>query len=65
MSMHMLGTRDNLRQGFLFDVLRELPTLRRYARTLTWSNFDCQHLVHNTLVTHTKSARLVAVWSYE
>jgi len=28
MSMHMLATK--LGRGFLFDVLRELPSLRRY-----------------------------------
>lgn len=33
-----------------FDVLRELPRLRRYARVLTRSDIDAEDLVHDALV---------------
>ena len=33
-----------------FNVLGELPSLRRYARTLTRSEIDAEDLVHDTLV---------------
>jgi RNA polymerase sigma-70 factor, ECF subfamily len=46
----MIGTREKLGRGFRFDLLRELPSVERYARTLTRGDFDAQDLVHDTLV---------------
>jgi RNA polymerase sigma-70 factor, ECF subfamily len=46
----MMGTRDQAGRGFRFDVLGELPSLRRYARTLARSDIDADDLVHDALV---------------
>src|SRR5215469_1872010 len=49
-SMHVISAPDKVGRGFRFDVLQELPSLQRYARTLSQSDFDAQDLVHDTLV---------------
>ena len=44
----MVKTTNNVFRKF--NVLGELPSLRRYARTLTRSDIDAEDLVHDTLV---------------
>ena len=45
-----MGTRDHVGREFRLGVLGELPSLRRYARTLTRSDIDAEDLVHDALV---------------
>jgi RNA polymerase sigma-70 factor (ECF subfamily) len=44
----MMKTTDNVLRKF--NILGELPSLRRYARTLTRSDIDAEDLVHDALV---------------
>jgi RNA polymerase sigma factor (sigma-70 family) len=46
----MMGTRDKVGRELRFDVLGELPSLRRYARALTRHDIDAEDLVHDALV---------------
>jgi RNA polymerase sigma factor (sigma-70 family) len=46
----MMGTRDKVGREFRFDVLGQLPSLRRYARALTRCSIDAEDLVHDALV---------------
>jgi RNA polymerase sigma-70 factor (ECF subfamily) len=46
----MIGARDSTTRKFRFDVLGQLPGLRRYARSLTRSDIDAEDLVHDALV---------------
>jgi len=45
-----MNTRDHVGQRFRLDVLGELPSLRRYARTLAGNEIDAEDLVHDALV---------------
>jgi DNA-directed RNA polymerase specialized sigma24 family protein len=45
-----MGTHDQIGRGFRLDVLGELPSLRRYARTLARGDIDAEDLVHDALV---------------
>src|SRR5215469_15018347 len=49
-SMYVMSAPDKVGRGLRFDVLRELPSLQRYARTLSGNDFDAEDLVHDTLV---------------
>ena len=44
----MMDTRDQVGRRFRLDVLGELPSLRRYARTLTRNEIDAEDLVQET-----------------
>jgi len=46
----MMHTRDQVGRRFRLNVLGELPSLRRYARTLARSEIDAEDLVHDALV---------------
>jgi RNA polymerase sigma factor (sigma-70 family) len=46
----MMDTQDRVAREFRFDVLGQLPGLRRYARSLTRSDIDAEDLVHDALV---------------
>ena len=46
----MMGVRDMIARKFHFDVLDQLPGLRRYARSLTRNDIDAEDLVHDALV---------------
>ena len=46
----MMDIRDQVGRRFRLDVLSELPSLRRYARTLARSEIDAEDLVHDALV---------------
>ena len=46
----MMDAQDRIAQEFRFDVLGQLPGLRRYARSLTRSDIDAEDLVHDALV---------------
>jgi DNA-directed RNA polymerase specialized sigma24 family protein len=46
----MMDTQDRIAREFRFDVLGQLPGLRRYARSLTRSDIDAEDLVHDALV---------------
>jgi RNA polymerase sigma-70 factor, ECF subfamily len=45
-----MNARDTIAREFHFDVLGQLPGLRRYARSLTRSDIDAEDLVHDALV---------------
>ena len=46
----MMDAQDRIAREFRFDVLGQLPGLRRYARSLTRSEIDAEDLVHDALV---------------
>jgi RNA polymerase sigma-70 factor (ECF subfamily) len=46
----MMSVRDMISREFRFNVLGQLPGLRRYARSLTRSDSDAEDLVHDALV---------------
>jgi RNA polymerase sigma factor (sigma-70 family) len=46
----MMDAQDRIAREFRFDVLGQLPGLRRYARSLTRSDIDAEDLVHDALV---------------
>ena len=45
-----MDARDSNTREFRFDVLGQLPSLRRYAHSLTRSDSDAEDLVHDALV---------------
>jgi hypothetical protein len=47
----MMGTRDKEGRKFRFDVLGELPSLRRYARALTRHDIDAEAIEDGDLDT--------------
>jgi RNA polymerase sigma-70 factor, ECF subfamily len=46
----MMGVRDMIAREVHFDVLGQLPGLRRYARSLARNDIDAEDLVHDALV---------------
>jgi RNA polymerase sigma factor (sigma-70 family) len=46
----MMSGREMTAREFHFDVLGQLPGLRRYARSLTRNDIDAEDLVHDALV---------------
>lgn len=46
----MMNARDRIAREFRFDMLGQVPGLRRYARSLARTEIDAEDLVHDALV---------------